>query len=155
MHIHICYVSMYSYSYRHACTYIHVHYYTQEHISSSSLSCHADCMDSLDSFSLSFSLSPIHLYHPLLMAGLLYDIQCPHKVNEYKSLLVGWPWRVCVGAHHRTSLMSSSLLLLQCPACLVHLIWMVCEMVGKSLYCCCFVWYCFQELFRTACSILV
>ena len=33
-----------------------------------------------------------------------------------------WP---CVGVHKSTSLMSSSLLLQQCPACLVHLTWIV------------------------------
>ena len=33
--------------------------------------------------------------------------------------------RLCVGIHKSTSLMSSSLLLQQCPACLVHLTWIV------------------------------
>ena len=37
----------------------------------------------------------------------------------------------CVGVHSRTSLMSSSLLLQQRPACLVHLTWMVFEMGGQ------------------------
>ena len=34
--------------------------------------------------------------------------------------------RPCVGIHKSTSLMSSSLLLQQCPACLVRLTWIVC-----------------------------
>ena len=33
--------------------------------------------------------------------------------------------RPCVGVHKSTSLMSSSLLLQQCPACLIHLTWIV------------------------------
>ena len=33
--------------------------------------------------------------------------------------------RLCVGVHKSTSLMSSSLLLQQCPACLVRLTWIV------------------------------
>ena len=33
--------------------------------------------------------------------------------------------RPCVGVHKSTSLMSSSLLLQQCPACLAHLTWIV------------------------------
>ena len=36
----------------------------------------------------------------------------------------------CVGFHRRTSLMSSSLLLQQCPACLVRLTRIACEMGG-------------------------
>ena len=52
------------------------------------------------------------------------------------------------------SLIRSSLLLWQCPACLVHQTWMVLEMGGRWLYSCCFVGCCFQDLFNTACSIL-
>ena len=37
-----------------------------------------------------------------------------------------------VGIHRSTSLMSSSLLLQQCPACLVHLTWIVFVMGGGS-----------------------
>ena len=33
--------------------------------------------------------------------------------------------RPCVGVHKSTSLMSSSLFLQQCPACLVHLTWII------------------------------
>ena len=43
----------------------------------------------------------------------------------------------------------------QCPACFVHLTWMVCEMEGKWPYSCCSVRYCFQDLFKTVYSILV
>ena len=43
----------------------------------------------------------------------------------------------------------------QCSACLVHLSWMVREIGGKWPYSCFFVSCCFQDLFRTARSILV
>ena len=68
-----------------------------------------------------------------------------------RQILVGQPREgVC-----RTSLMSSSLLLQQCPACLVHFIWIVLERGGKWAYSCCFVGCCFQDLFNIARSILV
>ena len=41
----------------------------------------------------------------------------------------------------RTLLMSSFLLLQQCPTCLVHLIWMVLVTGSRWLYSCCFVEY--------------
>ena len=44
-----------------------------------------------------------------------------------------------VGVHRSTSLMSSSLLLQQCPACLVRLTWIVFEMGGRWPYSWCFV----------------
>ena len=63
-----------------------------------------------------------------------------------------WP---CVGVHKSTSLMSSSLLLQQCPACLVHLTWIVFVIGGKWPYSWCFVGCCRQDLFKIAHSILV
>ena len=51
--------------------------------------------------------------------------------------------------------MSSSLLLQQCPTCLVHLTWMALKMGGKWPYNCCFVGSCFEDLFSIACSILM
>ena len=47
-----------------------------------------------------------------------------------------WPY---VGVHRSTSLMSSSLLLQQCPACLVRLAWIVFIMGSRWPYCWCFV----------------
>ena len=61
--------------------------------------------------------------------------------------------RPCEGVHRSTSLMSSSLLLEQCPACLVHLIWIVFMMGGRWLYSCCFVGCCLQDRFNISCSI--
>ena len=53
------------------------------------------------------------------------------------------------------SVMSSSLFLEQCPACLVRLIWIVLEIEGKLPYKYCFVGCCFQRLFKIARSILL
>ena len=43
--------------------------------------------------------------------------------------------RPCVGIHKSTSLMSSSLLLQQCPACLVRLTWIVFVIGGRYTLC--------------------
>ena len=51
----------------------------------------------------------------------------------------------CLEVHRRTSLMSFSLFVKQCPAYLVGLISMVCEMCGKWPYCSCFAECCFQD----------
>ena len=52
------------------------------------------------------------------------------------------------GIHRSTSLMSSSLLPQQCPACLVHLTWIVFVMGGRWPYNWCFVGCCLQDLFN-------
>ena len=57
------------------------------------------------------------------------------------------------GVHERTLLMSPSLLLQQCPTCLVHLILMVLVMESQWLYNCIFVGCCFQDLFPIGRSI--
>ena len=63
--------------------------------------------------------------------------------------------RPCEGFHRRTSLMSSSPLLQQCPACLVRLTLIVLVMGWKWPYSCCFIGCCIQDLFKIARSILV
>ena len=63
--------------------------------------------------------------------------------------------RPCVGVHKSTSLMSSSLLLQQCPACLVRLTWIVFVIGGRWPYSWCLVGCCRQDLFKIAHSILV
>ena len=63
--------------------------------------------------------------------------------------------RPCVGIHKSTSLMSSSLLLQQCPACLVRLTWIVFVIGGRWPYSWCLVGCCRQDLFRIARSNLV
>ena len=60
-----------------------------------------------------------------------------------------------VGVHRSTSLVSSSLLLQQCPACLVCLTLIVFVIGGRWPYSWCFVGCCRQDLFNIACSILV
>ena len=60
-----------------------------------------------------------------------------------------------VGVHRSTSLMSSSLLLQQCPACLVHLTWIVFMMGGRWPYSWCLVGCCHRDLFSIARRILV
>ena len=50
-----------------------------------------------------------------------------------------WPY---MGVHRSTSLMSSSLLLQQCPACLVRLTWIVFVIGGRWPYIWCFVGCC-------------
>ena len=63
--------------------------------------------------------------------------------------------RPCVRVHKSTSLMSSSLLLQQCPACLVRLTWIVFVIGGRWLYSWCLVGCCRQDLFKISRSILV
>ena len=63
--------------------------------------------------------------------------------------------RPYVGVHRSTSLMSSSLLLQQCPACLVRLTWIVFVMGGRWPYSWCFVGCCRHDLFNIARNILV
>ena len=63
-----------------------------------------------------------------------------------------WPY---VGVHRSTSLMSSSLLLQQCPACLVRLTCIVFVTGGRWPYSWCLVGCCCQDLFNIARSILV
>ena len=63
--------------------------------------------------------------------------------------------RPCVGVHKSTSLISSSLLLQQCPACLVRLTWIVFVIGGRWPYSWCLVGCCRQDLFKIARSILV
>ena len=63
--------------------------------------------------------------------------------------------RPCVGVHKSTSLMSSSLLLQQCPACLVRLTWIVFVIGGRWPCSLCLVGCCRQVLFKIARSILV
>ena len=60
-----------------------------------------------------------------------------------------------VGVHRSTSLLSSSLLLQQCPACLARLTWIVFVMGGRWPYSWCFVECCLRVLFNIARSILV
>ena len=59
--------------------------------------------------------------------------------------------RPYVGVHRSTSLMSSSLLLHQCPACLVRLTWIVFVMGGNWPYSWCLVGCCRQDRWIKGC----
>ena len=63
-----------------------------------------------------------------------------------------WPY---LGVHRSTSLISSSLLLQRCPACLVSLAWIVFVMGGRWPYSWCLVGCCLQDLFNIARNILL
>ena len=80
-----------------------------------------------------------------------------HPVSVQDKSLAGRPTlaRPCEGVQKRTLLVSSSLLLPQCPACLVRLIWMILNIRRKWPYNCYFVGCCFQDFFITTRSILV
>ena len=60
--------------------------------------------------------------------------------------------RPYAGVHRSTSLMSSSLLLQQCPACLVRLTWIVFVMGGRWSYRWCFVGCCSRLLSTFLCN---
>ena len=63
--------------------------------------------------------------------------------------------RPYVGVNRSSSLMSSSLLLQLCPACLVRLAWIVFVMGGRWLYSWWFVGCCHSDLFNITLNILV
>ena len=74
-----------------------------------------------------------------------------HPVSSYSCWMdvhAGRPAfaRSCVGVHKSTSLMSSSLLLQQCPACLVRLTCLVFVIGGRWPYSWCLVGCCRQDL---------
>ena len=103
------------------------------------------------SLTLSLSTPP---YRPSLSAGPQGYIPYRHRA----AVCMFQPGRpafaqLCEEVHKRTSLMSSSLLLQQCPACLVCLILIVFMTGGR--YSCCFVGCCLQDLINIARRILV
>ena len=97
---------------------------------------------------ISLATSPYRSSPP---AGLQGYILYPHiaAVCMYELvvlLLLGHMW----GVHWSTSLMSSSLFLQQCPACLVHLTWIVFVMGGRWPYS-----WCLWGVATRTCSILL
>ena len=80
------------------------------------------------------------------LAGLQGYIPYPHiaAVCMFEPVVLLLPGHK-VGFHRNTSLMSSSLLLQQCPACLVRLTWIVFSMGGKWPYSWCLVGCCHQK----------
>ena len=72
--------------------------------------------------------------------------------DDDDDLAFDWPYEE---VHRSISLTSSSLLLQQCPACLVRLAWIVFVIGGRWLYSWCLVGCCCQDLFNIALNILV
>ena len=140
--VKICHFLGYSYRSLSLCLSVSFSLSLYIYISSSS-SCHAGSTDIPD------PLSPLFpIVHRL------------RKVSSHSCWMyvrAGCPAfaRPCVGVHKSTSLMSSSLLLQQCPACLVHLTWIVFMIGGRWPYSWCLVGCCRQDLFKIARSILV
>ena len=94
----------------------------------------------------SLATSPYHSSPPASLQGY---ILCPHIVAVCKFVLVVLLLHIqYVGVHRSTSLMSSSLLLQQCPACLVRLTCIVFVMGGKCPYSWSLVGCCRQDLFN-------
>ena len=76
-----------------------------------------------------------------------------HPVSAQSCCMYVWPRcpafaHPCEGVHRSTSLMSSPLLLQQCPSCLVHQILIVIMVDGWWPYSCRFVGCCLQDLFN-------
>ena len=111
--------------------------------SSSSLAAGTDSPDSLSPF-----VPIIHRFRQVFETT-----SCVHTELLFVSSC--WLARPCAGIHWRTSLISSSLLLQQCPTYLVRLILVVLEIECRWSYSYCFVEFCFQDLFNIARSILV
>ena len=81
----------------------------------------------------------------------LYPENCCISVLAGRSAFV----RPCEGVYRSMSRMSPSLLLQQCPTCVVHLTGVVFLMGGRWLYSCSFAGSCLQDLFNIIRSILV
>ena len=132
-------------------------------------------MNSAFSISLTDYVTKIHHYHhdvPLARISLTlsrhFSLSCTaygrfsglHPVSSHSCWLyirAGRPAfaRPYVRVRRSTSLMSSSLLLQQCPVCLVRLTWIVFVMGGWWPYSWCLVGCCRQNLFNIAFNILV
>ena len=120
-----------------------MHYNTS---SSSSSSCRAASTDITRHFSLSLIASGRSSgLHPVSSHS------CSMYVRAGRPAFA-WPY---AGVHRSTSLMSSSLLLQQCPACLVRLTCIVFVMGGRWPYSWCLVGCYRQNLFSIANNILV
>ena len=81
-------------------------------------------------------LSPLLPIVKSPLAGLQGYIPYPHRAAVCMHVQAGHPAfaRPYVGVHRSTSLMSSSLLLQQCPACLLRLTWIVFVMGSNNKF---------------------
>ena len=116
------------------------------HVEWSSLSCRSASTGFPDT--LSQPVSIVHRSREVFKATSCIGTEQLYIGSSWSSCLCSSMWR-CM------SLMSSSLLLQQCPTCLVRLTWIVFVMGGMWPYSCCLVGCCLQGLFNIARSILV
>ena len=100
--------------------------------SSSSSSCHTTSTDIPDT--LSPLLPIVHCFQQVFRATSHVSTELLYVGSSWSSYFA----RPCEGVRWSTSLMSSSLLLQQCPGCLVCLILIVFIMGGRWPYSCCF-----------------
>ena len=115
--------------------------------SSSSSSCHAASIDIPDP--LSPLLPIVHRFWKIFRSTSCILTELLYVCSSWPSYFCSAIW----GVHRSTSLMSLSLLLQQCPACLVPLTWTVFVMGGKWPYSWCFVGCCLHDLFNIVRSI--
>ena len=130
--------------------YIYSHIYVQTHI----------CINHHHHIALVARISLTLTRHSPLSLIALGRSSGQHPVSSHSYWMyvrAGRPAfaRPCVGVPKSTSLMSSFLLLQQCPACLVRLTWIVFVIGGRWPYSLCLVGCCRQDLFKIARSILV
>ena len=98
-----------------------------------------------------------HFFLSFIASGRSSGIHPVSSYNCWMYVRSGRPAfaRPYVGVHRSTSLMSSSLLLQQWPACLVCITLIVFVMEGKWPYSWYLVGCCHQDLFNIACSLTV
>ena len=117
--------------------------------SSSSSSCRAARTDIPDPLSTLFPI--VHRLWQVFRATSRSLTQLLYVCSSWSSCFSS---AIC-GVHWSTSLMSSSLLLQQCPVCLLRLTWIVYVMGGRWPYSWCLVGCCRPDLFNIARNILV
>ena len=107
----------------------------------------------ISSSSLALFLRPSQASIVLVRSSRVHPVS---SQNGHICIFAGWPTLVCLraGVYKRTSLMNVSSFPHKCPACLVRLILMVCEIGGNWPWSSCFVRRCFEQLLKTAGSIL-
>ena len=131
--------------------------------------CCNKCIELFDYFEENHHHHHHHHHHVVALARIFLTVSHPFSLSLIASgrssrLHLVSPHSCCMyvragrpafarpyaGVHKSTSLMSSSLLLQLCPACLVLLTWIVFVMGGKWPYCWCLVGCCRHDLFNIA-----
>ena len=141
------YIYIYIYIYINEQLYISIYICIYIYISSSS--CRAGSTDIPDPLSPLFPV--VHRLRQVFRTTSVSSHSCWMYVRAGHPAFA----RPCVGVHNSTSIMSSSLLLQQCPACLFCLTWIVFVIGGRWPYSWCLVGCCRQDLFKIARSIFV